>query len=142
MSIRRQGPREQRSEQHAITGGDSTPGVSCADGSRSPDTPRERVSDSDDEAPPTPREQPKGSHAAGLAYVVVITYREPGYAQHSGTDKSYSGRFTVWAPDERSAIAQAKAEFEAVAARSGVGWVRDIEGVDCQQVNDVVNDRG
>src|SRR5271170_4992429 len=95
--------------------------------------------DSNDREPVTPREPPEGGHAAGLAYTVEITYREPGYAQRSGTDKPYGGRFVVRATDERHAIALAKAEFEAIAASSGVGWVRVIERIDCRRLSDVAS---
>jgi hypothetical protein len=78
---------------------------------------------------------PESSQPTRRAYVVDITYREPGYAQRSGTDKPYGSRFLVEAIDERDAIAQAEAEFKALAQKSGVGWVRVIERIDCRQIS-------
>jgi hypothetical protein len=92
-------------------------------------------STSDDSAPST-RRVSRANDAGPLSrYRVQITYREPGYAEHSGTDKPYTGRFIVQAADERDAIARAKAEFEEIARRSGVGWVRIIQRVDCEKLD-------
>jgi hypothetical protein len=86
----------------------------------------------DDEAPTTRRTPTPGGRAPRAWCVVRIAYREPTYAQRSGTDKTYSCCFVVEARDERDAIAQAKAQFEAMAAKSGVGWIREIEHVECE----------
>ncbi len=85
-----------------------------------------------DDAPPTVRYHPATTPAprVDLAdYVVRILYREPGYAEKSGTHKQYSGRFIVRAGSLPSALAEAKARFHQIAAQSGVGWVRVIESI-------------
>jgi hypothetical protein len=85
-----------------------------------------------DEAPPTvrfhaaPSLAPSGEPAD---YLVRIIYREPGYAQKSGTNRSYSGRFIVRARSLQAALAEAKARFDVLAAQSGVGWIRVIESI-------------
>lgn len=84
----------------------------------------------------TPGKGAEGTQGAPGAFIVGITYREPVYAQRSGTDKPYSSRFVVQAADEQDAIAQAKAEFQAMAATSGVGWIRIIERIDCRRADD------
>ena len=100
-------------------------------------TPPHNVPPSDaSAAPATLRTPGKGAQGALGAYIVGITYREPVYAKHSGTDRPYSSRFVVQAAGEHDAIAQAKAEFEAMAVTSGVGWVRIIERIDCRRTND------
>lgn len=96
---------------------------------------------SNDEPPVTTRARPPAvSRSARFAYIVEITYREPGYAERSGTHEPYSGRFVVHAADELDAVTQAKVEFESVAAASGVGWVRVIERIDCRRANDGEDD--
>jgi hypothetical protein len=85
-----------------------------------------------DEAPPTVRfheAAAPGSQGELSDYVVRIVYREPEYAQRSGTNRSYSGRFIVRARSLQAALAEAKARFDEVAAQSGVGWVREIETI-------------
>jgi hypothetical protein len=87
-----------------------------------------------DDAPSTRRvSTPTGDEAR---YVVKITYREPGYAERSGTRKSYTGSFVVHAVSERDAVAQAKIEFESIAALSGVSWVRLVDRIECRRVRD------
>jgi hypothetical protein len=96
------------------------------------------ITHTDDEAPTTrrvPRPSPVSTRERHT-YLVEITYREPGYALHSGTDRPYSGRFVVQAAHEDEAVARAKAQFEALARASSVGWVRVIERVTCRQGSD------
>ncbi len=104
--------------------------------------------DADDDAPITRRIPPSSGRGAARkraalpapaprpSWLVWIFYREPTYAQRSGIHETYSSRFAVRATDERAAIAQARAEFEAAAALSGVGWVRVIERVMCERAPD------
>lgn len=89
------------------------------------------LQDADDQEPVTRREV--GAPALrGLHYCVEIAYREPTYSLYSGTEKIYGGSYQVWAADARSAIAEARARFEAEAAASGVGWGRVIVGIVCR----------
>jgi len=67
------------------------------------------------------------------SYEVTITYREPGYALYVGGEgRSYSATFTVLARDNTEATARARAQFDDIAARSGVSWVREIEAITCR----------
>lgn len=93
------------------------------------------IPDADDTAPIT-RRTPPGGQAPPLSWTVRIVYREPTYALRSGVDKAYSCSFVVEAKDEPDAIAQAKEKFEAMAARSGVGWSREIKRVECERSGD------
>ena len=60
-------------------------------------------------------------------YQVRVFYVEPTYAKYRGIPvKGYSGTFYLRAVDESRAAELAVAEFRDKAARSGVGWVRQI----------------
>lgn len=99
-----------------------------------PDTRRDLQNENQREPPDAQRALPERRRPTRSAWIVDITYREPGYAQRSGIDKPHSGRFVVRAVDRNTAIEQAKIEFEAIARESGVGWVRVIERIDCQRI--------
>jgi len=100
------------------------------------------VPDSDDTAPITRKTSGAAGQAPRFSWTVRIAYREPTYALRSGADNAYSCRFVVEATDERDAIARAKEEFEKVAARSGVGWAREIERFECERSGDAGRDGG
>jgi hypothetical protein len=60
-------------------------------------------------------------------FEVRVFYEEPTYAQARRIPlKEYSGTFYVRAIDESVATDLAIGEFNEKAARSGVGWVRQI----------------
>lgn len=67
---------------------------------------------------------------ANDSFRITIYYREPTYELVAGRKKHpYSWTWEVVAQDESAARAQAMRQFEDLARRSSVGWVRRIEGV-------------
>ncbi|HJK95191.1 MAG TPA: hypothetical protein RMG45_15850 [Polyangiaceae bacterium LLY-WYZ-15_(1-7)] len=68
-------------------------------------------------------------------YRVTVFYTEPTYAAQRGIPlREYKGSFFLQMPDRGSAIARARHLFLDAERRSGVGWVREIVRVECEQV--------
>jgi hypothetical protein len=64
-------------------------------------------------------------------FIVEVRYREPGYeARNESGPKPYRFRYRIKATSEANAASQALAEFRAITALSGSGWVRDVIGCD------------
>ncbi len=60
-----------------------------------------------------------------------VLYREPTYEEATGPKKEpYSWIYTIIAEDERAARRLALDEFEAIGSLSGVGWAREVVGVE------------
>lgn len=59
-------------------------------------------------------------------YVVQVTYREPTYAEASGTERDYTWSWRIEAGSEDDARQEALAEFRKMQALSSVGWIREV----------------
>lgn len=76
------------------------------------------------------------------AYRVCITYREPTFElQRSWGPRPYRGIFIVRARTIDAAELRARVAFAAIAARSRVSWVREIVGVQVDEVAEDVTER-
>jgi hypothetical protein len=70
----------------------------------------------------------------GRRYKVIIRYREPSYERVSGPKaEPYRWTFEMLATDAADAQRRAVGEFRQVERESGVGWAREIEGIDISQ---------
>jgi hypothetical protein len=70
-------------------------------------------------------------------YRVTILYREPTYeALHGARARPYRGSFEVTAPHPDAAVALARRRFREATAQSGVGWVREVVGVEVHALDD------
>ena len=76
------------------------------------------------------RETPMPS-ARRCRWRVVISYREPTYAQARGLEaRTHTWTFQVDADDGEQAAAEARRQFENAARDATIGWVREIVRVD------------
>ena len=70
-----------------------------------------------------------------MRFEVTIVYREPTYAVNRGIPLvDYRGVFVVRAASEEQARATALARFQEAVSRETVGWVREVQRVECRQV--------
>ena len=69
-------------------------------------------------------------------YIVDVRYREPGYeARTGGAREPYRFRYRVDAGCGEAAAELALKEFNYIASISGVGWVREIVGLEVSLVS-------
>ncbi len=71
--------------------------------------------------------------AHGALYEIVVSYKEPNFAEHAGQEsRIFRGTFRIQAADEDDARARAVDEFRRIQASSSVGWQREIVDVTCR----------
>lgn len=72
----------------------------------------------------------------GALYEIVISYKEPTFAEHAGQEaRIFRGTFRIEAADEDDARVRAVAEFRRIQASSSVGWQREIVDVTCRRAD-------
>ena len=68
-------------------------------------------------------------------FEVTIIYREPTYAEARAIPETeYRGVFVVRAANEEDAKERALAQFNAAAIQATVGWVREVQRIECREV--------
>jgi hypothetical protein len=76
------------------------------------------------------------SSPRGTFYEIVISYKEPTFAEHAGQEsRTFRGTFRIEAADEEDARTRAVAEFRRIQASSSVGWQREIVDVACRRAD-------
>ncbi|MDI1428752.1 MULTISPECIES: hypothetical protein [Polyangium] len=92
-----------------------------------PDTLERERAERTSQSAPAPR---------GALYEIVISYKEPTFAEHAGQEaRTFRGTFRIEAADEDDARVRAVAEFRRIQASSSVGWQREIVDVACRRAD-------
>lgn len=102
------------------------------------------MSNANDDPPPrrTPFDAVPPLCPSTVAYVVRITYAEPGYAAARGiAEREYEGHFRVDASTQDEACALGMEEFRAAERTSGVSWERHVLRVTCSVLSECTSGR-
>ena len=68
-------------------------------------------------------------------FEVTIIYREPTYAEARGIPETeHRGAYVVRVATDKEAKERALAQFNASATQATVGWVRDVQRIECREV--------